>query len=178
MSRKKHKTEKCSSWLDDYIDTVEALNDKYRLYRLAKSTKNEQDWVNYKQARNHAAHLLKTTKEQFIIQEIENCGDDLRKLWRELHKNLGSSKINTKSFETIKDSTGKILRGKPAYDYMNTYFTSVPIELSVNFGNDPWVPIESAMNNNDKSFDFDYVTVDNIAKLIKDINIHKSSATP
>ena len=30
------------------IDVIEALNDKYRLYKLAKRTKNEQDWINYK----------------------------------------------------------------------------------------------------------------------------------
>ena len=63
---------------------------------------------------NHAARILKNTKEQFIIQEIENCGDDARKLWRELHKSLGSSKINTKSFETIKDNNNNILSGKAA----------------------------------------------------------------
>ena len=68
------------------IDTIEALNDKYRLYKLAKSTKLEQDWVNYREARNYAARILKHAKEQFIIREIESCGDDTRKLWRELTK--------------------------------------------------------------------------------------------
>ena len=57
---------------------------------------------------NHAARILKNTKEQFIIQEIENCGDDSRKLSRELHKS------NTKSFETIKDNNNDILSGKAA----------------------------------------------------------------
>ena len=160
------------------IDTVEAINDKYRLYRLAKCTKTEQDWVNYKQARKHAARLLKNTKEQFIVQEIDNCGDDSRKLWRELHKNLGSSKINTKTFETIKDKNSNILSGKDAYDYLNDYFTSVPLELSQNFGVDPWTPLESAFIENDMTFDLEYVTKENIKKLIKEINIHKSSATP
>ena len=31
--------------------------------------------------------------------------------------NLGSTKVNTKSFETIKDPDGNILSGKAAYDY-------------------------------------------------------------
>ena len=48
------------------VDAVEALNDKYRLYRSAKATKTEQDWVNYEQARNNAARILKNTKEQFV----------------------------------------------------------------------------------------------------------------
>ena len=104
----------------------------------------EQDWVNYRQARNHAARILKHTKEQFIVQEIESCGDDTRKLWRELHKNLGSSKSNTKSFETIKDNNGNILSGAAAFDYLNTYFTSVPAQLST-----PWVPIDSATHVGD-----------------------------
>ena len=160
------------------IDTVEALNDKYRLYRLAKSTRLEQDWINYKNARNQAARLMKSTKEQFVIQEIENCGNDSRKLWRELHKNLGSSKVNTKSFETIKDMDGNILNGKAAYDYLNTYFTSIPTELSNNFGNNTWTPLDSATVANDMVFDFAYVTKDRITKLVKDINIHKSSAIP
>ena len=160
------------------IETVEALNDKYTLYRLAKSTKTDKDWINYKIARNHAAHLLKHTKEQFVIQEIENCGEDSRKLWRELHKNLGSSKINTKSFETIKDDMGNILSGTAAYNYLNKHFTSVPVELSKKIGIDPWVPLNTAILGNDISFTFDPINKNNIKKLIKDINIHKSSATP
>ena len=159
-------------------DTVEALNDKYKLYRVAKSTRLDQDWINYKHARNHAARLMKNTREQFVIQEIENCGDDSRKLWRELHKNLGSTKVNTKSFETIKDPDGNILSGKAAYDNLNTYFTTVPNELSMNFGTDPWTPLNSAINNSGMVFDFKYVPKDKIIKLVKDINIHKSSATP
>ena len=160
------------------IDTVEALNDKYRLYRIAKSSNRDQDWVQYKQAGNHAAHLLKHTKEQFVIQEIANCGDDSRKLWRELHKNLGSSKENTKSFETITDDNGKILSGINAYNYLNNYFTSVPAELSENFGNDPWVPLDAATLGNEISFTFNPINRNSIAILIKEINIHKSSAIP
>ena len=160
------------------INTIYALNDKYRLYKLAKSTKMEQDWVNYRQARNHLARILKHMKEQFIIQEIESCGDDTRKLWKELHKNLGSSKSNTKSFETIKDNNGNVLSGAAAYDYLNTYFTSVPVKLSANFDKDPWVPKDSATRVGDVPFEFEHITIDMITKLIKDINIHKSSATP
>ena len=160
------------------VDAVEALNDKYRLYRLAKATKTEQDWVNYKQARSNAARILKNTKEQFVIQEIENCGEDSRKLWRELHKHLGSSKINSKSFETIKDNNGNILSGEPAYDYLNTYFTSVPAELSRKFGQEPWVPLNKAIQENGVSFVLENVTVNSVTKLIREVNIHKSSATP
>ena len=98
------------------IDTIEALNDKYRLYKLAKRTKKEQDWINYKKARHNAAKLLKNTKEQFVISEIESCGNDSRKLWRELHKNLGSNKATSQTFETIKDEHGNILTGKTALE--------------------------------------------------------------
>ena len=160
------------------IDAVEALNDKYRLYRAAKSTKLDHDWINYKQARNHAARILKYTKEEFVVQEIESCGDDTRKLWRVLHKNLGSDKTNTKSFQTIKDKNGNILSGLPAYNFLNTHFTSVPSESASNFGTDPWVPMNNATHNGGPAFEFEYITVDLIVKLIKEINIRKSSATP
>ena len=52
--------------------------------------------------------------------------------------------MNTKSFETIRDQDGKVLNGKAAYDYLNTYFTSVPTELSTNFDNDVWTPLDCA----------------------------------
>ena len=65
------------------IDTVEALNDKYRLYRLAKSTMLEQDWINYRNAPNHAARLMKNTKEQLSYKNLkivvlipESCGEN------------------------------------------------------------------------------------------------------
>ena len=91
---------------------------------------------------------------------------------------MGSSKSNTKSFETIKDNDGNILSGTAAFDYLNTYFTSVPAQLSANFDKDPWVPIDSATHVGDLPFEFEHITIDMITKLIKDINIHKSSATP
>ena len=62
--------------------------------------------------------------------------------------------------------------------HMITYFTSVPVKLSANFDKDPWVPIDSATRVGDVPFEFEHITIDMITKLIKDINIHKSSATP
>ena len=160
------------------VDTVEAINDKLRFYKLAKSTNKEEDWNRYKIARNNANRLMKSTKEQFVIQELENCGDDSRKLWRELHKHLGSTKHNINKFETIKDETETIVSGKAAYDYLNQYFTTIPAKLAQKHGDEDWNPIESAIKRDDNPFEFKYVTKDLVVKLIKEINVHKSSATP
>ena len=70
------------------------------------------------------------------------------------------------------------MSGAAAFDYLNTYFTSVPAQLSANFDKDPCVPIDSATHVGDLPFEFEHITIDIITKLIKDINIHKSSATP
>ena len=91
---------------------------------------------------------------------------------------MGSSKVNTKSFETIKDDNSKILSGINAYNYLNNYLISVPAELSENFGNDPWVPLDAATLGNEFSFNFNPINRNSIATLIKEINIHKSSAIP
>ena len=99
------------------IDTVEALNDKHRLYRLAKASGTDNDWKAYQKVRQHARKLMKSTKEQFIIQELENCTNDPKKLWKKLHKNLGTEKQNSKSLETIKDENGNILVGKTVGRY-------------------------------------------------------------
>ena len=161
------------------LETIEALNDKYKLYKQAKTT-TALHWMQYKVARNNAIKLIENAKEEFVIKELDNCGNDHKKLWKELHKCLDSSKNNNRSFRNIKDEKGNINTDRAALDFLNNYLPQIPVQLASSHGNAHWMPDSKIMSDSSKNdaFEFDYITRGMMEKLIKDLNVHKSSAMP
>ena len=63
-------------------DILKLIRQRDRLKQKAKSSKTENDWDNYKTARNKATSHIRQAKRNFISANIESSVHDVKKIWK------------------------------------------------------------------------------------------------
>ena len=139
-------------------EVIEAINDRNSQYRQAKTSMDPVDLKNAHLARNRTNKLLYASKADYIKDTLDLYKDDPKKFWRILNSNLlkgqtGSSDI---TFNTGNDVYTNIA---DSCEYMNDHFAGVGRRLY-------------SQCNNDEEIVFN---VDDIFKVVKDIDVHKGS---
>ena len=69
-------------WLSE--DTRASMKKRDDLHSLAKTSKTDLDWENYKRSRNQVTGILKKEKEAWQKKTLENCNNDSGKLWKNI----------------------------------------------------------------------------------------------
>ena len=119
--------------------------------------------------------LIKTGKETFIKDQIEQNSGNPKKFWRHINNTtgLGKNKIKTDTINLV-DQNGEEIEGNAAAEYMNNYYATAGYNLMKSF-NTIWVP-NTNMLHEYAGFTFEEITEYEVLKLVKDIQIGKSSA--
>ena len=159
------------NWFSQEI--LEEIHLKDELFREYKDTKSDVTWERYVLQRNRVKLLIKTGKEEFVKDQIELNSSNPKKFWRKINTFTGLGKERSSSTLTnLVNNHGETVSGKDAIEYMNEYYASAGYDLKFDI---PWHPNLAIFNNYD-GLSFQNVTQYEVCKLIKDINISKSSA--
>ena len=156
-------------------EILEELYLKDELFREYQATKTEVTWEQYVLQRNRVKTLIKKGKENFIKDHIEQDSGNPKKFWRKVNNltGLGKERSNSTLTKLIND-LGETISGKDAIEYINNYYASAGYDLLNKF-DIPWHP-NLAMFGDYDGLSFQSVTQYEVCKLIKEINISKSSA--
>ena len=170
------KTFKIKNLKDPWIsqEILESIRDKDRLLARAKHTNNLDDWSIARNSRNEVKNIIKNAKSEFIKENLEEYQNDSKMFWKTMSnilptKNGKNNKIN------LKDENGEIINSdKNAANFMNDFFTSSGPTLSKDL-TEPWIYTGNIIDENIPDMN---TNINEVTKLLKDINIHKSSAIP
>ena len=93
---------KKSPWMSKEIKRH--MNIRDQLYRKARKSKKQLDWVSYKRKRNFVKNEIQRTKKNFISKELRDTSNKPDKFWNTVKKlyplKSKSSKLTT-TFRTI-----------------------------------------------------------------------------
>ena len=72
-------------WLSQL--TKDMMSERDRLHKLAAETQDSEDWKKFKVIRNKINNRLKSEEKDWQRSKINDCGDDSKKLWKNI-KNI------------------------------------------------------------------------------------------
>ena len=156
-------------------ELVEEIYHRDRLYIRAKHSKTLQDWELFRNKKNHIKKLLNQAREEYIKNKLEQDKNDPKKFWRSINNLTGLGRNKSKrGLREIVNENGELLKGMDAANFMNNYYTNAGPELASIFTNS-WSPSDCRIKTS-HTFSFDIISEETVSKLIKNINISKSSA--
>ena len=121
--------------------------------------------------------MIKSGKEEFVKDQIEQNSGNPKKFWRIINNTTGLGKERSNTTEiTLSDGNNNVLQGKEAVKYMNEYYASAGYNLLNSF-NTPWSPNVKILKDY-PGFHVDAIREYEVLKAIKEIKLSKSSAYP
>ena len=157
-------------------EIVDEILYKDFLYSEAKRLGTDDSWNDFRLKKKEVKKLIQNAKEVYVQEQLDSQHSNPRKFWRNINSLSGLGKSSKKSGLTkIFDKENNIvLENQDAADYMNNYYVNAGPTLAKEFV-DQWS--ENVCNiTSETTFDFAFVTEDQIMKLVKNIDIGKSSA--
>ena len=103
-----------------------------------KNTKNHEpdDWLKYKQIKNEINVEMKTKKNSYFSQKLEDCRGDIKETWRVLNAAMGR-KSKTKIINSLDVNSNTITDPKSIAEELNLHFSTtaekVQIEAETNY---------------------------------------------
>ena len=159
-------------WFSQEI--LEEIHYKNELFKTYKTSKTNEDWIIFKNQNSRVKSLIKSGKEEFIKETLNENSGNPRKFWRTINNTTGLGKTKIKDTNIIiKTPAGDELKDNDAAEYINNYYVNVGPNLAEKFPND-WT-LNDVISGNEL-FRFSDTTEYEVLKLVKDIKISKSSA--
>ena len=125
-------------------------------------------------ARNRVNKLLQSSKADYIRETLNHYKDDPKKFWRVLNENLIKGERNS-SDVTFSKGNDEYTNIDNSCEFMNDHFASIGKKLYDQFNNDLLLDNYECMYDLENSDEEIVFTVEDVIKLVKDIDIHKSS---
>ena len=155
-------------------DVIEAINDRNSLYTQFKNTRNPIDLSLARRARNRVNKLMQFSKAGYIKETLNQHKDDPKKFWRVLNENLLKGEMRSSDI-TFNKGNDEYTNIDDSCEFMNSHFAGIGKKLYEQFNTDLLLENYTCMYNLDNSDEEIVFTVEDIVKIVKDINVHKSS---
>ena len=152
-------------------EAIEAIKDKDRLLSRAKRTKDEEDWIRAKRARNVVGRDLELLRADFLKQQQEEHREDPKKFWQSISKIIPNKKKGRGTVWLKDGNTGEEVPPQNVPNFINEFFTNIGPNLA-KVHKEPWVYYGTTCQH-----EIDDITTnrEEVIRLCKDINIMKSS---
>ena len=169
-------------WMTNEL--IEQIKDRDYFYRKAKSTRDVDDWRIARFLRNRTNSNIRQAKRDFVLDELKQNQNNPKKFWKVIREIIPSDKSDRQSDILLKDAGIKLDREEVAH-YINNYFVNVgKVSLSNNVSDDFNSPNsqslqdatpESTLSSDLALKQFEELNKIEVLKVIKEINISKSS---
>ena len=151
-------------------ELLEQIKDKDRALRKAKRSGKSLDWKIARRLRNDCLREVRRAKTNFIQNELDANWNDSKKFWQQVNtllpKNANSATIN------LMNNNNEPVPVDHVPDFVNNYFSNIGSKLAETM-NEPWS--YNGTRSDHKLPDIS-TTAEEVGKLIRDIDISKSSA--
>ena len=171
-------------WITNEL--LEQIKDRDYFYNKAKKYGDEDSWNIAKHLRNTTNANIRKAKRDFILEELEANENNCKKFWKVIRKVIPSDKQSIKEDILLKDN-GKKLRREHVAGFINDFFINVGNfhEAREEEGNKSLCEEAVAADLEERFLDsegggvepegFDRLREVNVHRIVKDINISKSS---
>lgn len=122
---------KLSPWISQ--DLLELIKNRDRLYKIAKSTKLDGDWVAARRIRNKCNLGIKCAKEEYVKQQLAIHENDPRKFWQTLNAVISPPDSSSSHISLADPTTGELLADSDIPDIFNSHLCGVGKKLSEKF---------------------------------------------
>ena len=172
------RTFKIKNYRPDWMtkELIEQIKDRDYFYKKAKSQGDEDAWNIAKYLRNLTNVNIRQAKRDFILEELNTHNDDPKKFWKVIHKVVPTKGLTQKSDILLKDDGVKVTKGKVA-QFINDYFINVG-NFQIPDPADRLTPDQASTQDDPAEHSFpnlNRVTESEVFKIVKDINVSKSS---
>ena len=161
---------KKSPWLS--CEVKKSMNDRDKLLRKARKSKNEADWVAYKRLRNYCTNLIKRSKASFRRNLLaENIGNP-RKFWSTIKTIFPSKSMKSK------DTTAVNVNCESRANKFSTYFKNAITTLklaAIPFMNFTWRFLKPRTSRTCKIFTMNYISKNFIEKELCSLKRNKAT---
>ena len=159
-------------WITQEI--VEAINDRNRLFKLARTDNSNEKITNARMQRNRVNILINNSKSAYIKETLDNNKDNPKRFWRILNDSL--LKGNNKPTHVVFNKDNEdFTNTEESCDYMNCYLTDIGRKLYTQFQNAPNDHVYENIYNYDSSDTQIVFTCDDIVCIVNNIDVHKGS---
>ena len=158
---------KLCPWLNSNLKSE--MNNRDKLMRKAKKSRNDEDWLAYKQSRNRCNNLLRRAKANFHREQFNEHSTNPKRFW-ECIKKVFPTKEKLPPPNT-KDNLSLAKK-------FSTWFASVVTDLkqkAMLLKNFVWGESTAKQKHTDKVFKFEYVSVIFVRKQLR--KLKRSKAT-
>ena len=171
--------ENVPGWINK--EAIEAIGTKKELLKQSLWTCSEGDWNRYKAQTKLVRKILTKARRNAILASLDDNKKNPRRFWRILNCDLGLSgkkSSGNRNFTRIRNENGEILEGIDACTYMSNYYAHNGVRLASKFTTSWNINDFSPVNKPKKQFHFCFIPMDIVSKLVKEIEISKSSGIP
>ena len=161
-------------WMTDEL--IEQIKDRDYFYCKAKANGNEDDWNIAKYLRNTTNSNIRCSKREFVLKELNENGNDAKKFWKVIRKVIPSKQSSSQDI-LLKRDVGQKIERHLIPDYINEFFINVgkvdcPKNSTAGLSHTGPSGAEALP---EQTKPLDRVTEAEVYKIIKDINVSKSS---
>ena len=161
---------------EDWVsqELLEQITLKDHLLAKAKRTNKPEDWARARKIRNDTNLWAKKAKSEYIKKQLDNNLNDHKKFWRSIKNIIPSQKQQSQHISLIDEISNLTVPDELTANYINEHFATIGPKLAQNF-NAHW-EYNGAIYPS--LFSLVPTNIKDTTKLIKDIDISKSSAIP
>ena len=153
-------------------ELIEQIKDRDYFYRKAKCGGDEDMWNIAKHLRNTTNANIRQAKREFVLEELDGCRQDSRKFWHTIRSVVPSNKNKDSSRQDTKVGKNEVAH------FINDFFINVGKVGDRDDGNvlnKDWYRSVNGDSDAVEGWKTEDFTVEEVLKLVKEINISKSS---
>ena len=155
-------------------EVIEAINDRNELYSDLQRSNDDGDIIEARRARNRTNRLVLNAKSEYITNTLEQHKDDPKKFWRILNNTLLKSE-NESSNIVFDIGNNQYSTPENSCEIINTHFANVGRRLNAQFDTDNIEDLYETVYNIDTNDDDIVFCLNDIVKLVNNIDVHKGS---
>ena len=167
-------------WLNDEI--IQLMRRRDKLYREARQKKNPITWRKAIFLRNRVEMAIKNTKRNKIQRELHTNRNNPKKFWENINSIISENKAG--NISNLQDEKGVLIQNSlELAEMINTIFVNVGKTLAQDIlarapGNRENLAVYGPANYNSDAISNVPILEDDIMRILKTINLNKSSAMP
>ena len=165
-------------WINKEV--IEAINSKKDKLKQFQHSGRECDWDDYKTQKRYVRNMHTQARHLVITASLDDNKQNPKKFWRTLNVDLRLSDKKPKCsqvFSRVKNEEGEILEGADACSFMSNYYAQNGVKLASKFEDvNQTSRLESTFTPHvGPEFKFNFIPLEVVRRLVKDIEISKSS---
>ena len=163
---------KKSPWINSLL--IQKMRERDSLKKRFDKNPNDFVWSQFKKARNEVNNLLKKTKRDYFMTQINTTKRDPKNTWRLINE-LTSRKTSVNSnMKAIKQEGVTLTNSADIANTFNNYFTTIGDNLAKNIPCSDVNPISYTSPVN-SAFSFAEISLESVLKTLKSVNPNKAT---